>query len=152
MQTEDQNQIIEMAAEIVSVVSAEDGPVLLSRIEKEVEGFAARDNEALSWGYKPLTPGPLLWSGMGREGVDALILAWRSGLVAMAPVEPEMYLPEGRHPPEPDWLPVALAPAYLANIEGRGRLFYFPSGSIEKLMEMMGRPGDSPNWRRLVRH
>jgi hypothetical protein len=48
----------------------------------------------------------------------------------------------------PDRFPVTLAPAWLANIEGRG-----PSSDIVELMQIMGHGGDcETNWSPIWRH
>jgi hypothetical protein len=110
-----------MAEAIVNFLERVGGPVTLAQIEREIPGFAERDDRASSWSFVTEADDGevdgLLWDGMTGEGYAALraILTERRVAIQMAPSL--IYWLEGRFPAHQNWAPVSLLPARMANLE-----------------------------------
>jgi hypothetical protein len=127
-----------IADAIVEFVERVGGPVALARIEREIPGFAAQGRR--TWIYEieggDGEDGALIWDGMSKAGSAALgsILTERRVAIQMAPRL--VYRLEGRYPIDENWVPIALLPASMANLEGPRLLI---RGSQAVLDECMAR-------------
>jgi hypothetical protein len=105
-----------IAEAIVDFVERVGGPVTLAQIEREIRGFAERDDRPRAWSY--VTEGDdgeaddLIWDGMTEEGCAALrkVLLERKVAIQMAPQL--IYWLGGRYPVDPKWVPISLLPEW----------------------------------------
>ena len=119
--------------------------IACSSVAREVSGFAELDPRAPSWNYG--VDGHVIWDGMTAEGSEALQKVLRESLVALCHAHPLLYLLEGQRAADPNWHPVMLAPAHLANVQGKGRLFLLSSRVAEGVMQQARAAGEEANWR-----
>src|SRR5262245_34803060 len=105
-----------IADAIVELVERVGGPVTLTRIEREVSGFAARSGQAAAWCYE--VGDAVMWYGMTKAGCDALRLVLTERRVTTQPgkVRWLVHFLDGRLPPN-NLFPLDLLPASMANLE-----------------------------------
>jgi hypothetical protein len=128
-----------VAETIVDLVNDIDGPVTLSRLDREVPEFAM--NGGRSWHFAFHRPGAedFVWGGMTEAGETALRKIIFGRKVAIQLVTPQPYLLEGyaNYLDHADWLPIMLLPADGANIDGPKFLARLSPQSLE---DTLGRP------------
>ena len=104
-----------IADAIVALVERADGPVTLSRIEREVPGFAKKGPPTWSRVLERSDGEALIWDGMTEAGSIALGKVMAGRRVAVQMVSPILYMIEGDALPQNEnWLPVVLLPATAA--------------------------------------
>jgi len=106
-----------IADRIVEFVNAFDGPVTLSQIDREVQGFATKETSAWYLRLPGARGNGYIWEGMTEAGVAALENVIFSRKVAIQFVTPQPYLLDqgACYLANKDWHPVMLLPASAAN-------------------------------------
>ena len=143
--------VTRIAAGIVDVVERAGGAVTLVHIERQVPGFAAANPKGPGWCFEIEDDerAVLIWDGMSQEGCKALRQVLR-GRVAMQLTDPRRYLAEGGgYPAAKNWVPIALAPASMANLQGGERLFLLPASIAELVMQRAPTERGGEQWRRV---
>jgi hypothetical protein len=117
-----------IADAIVDLVEHSDGPVPLTRLDREIAGFAQKDEP--SWQY--MRGKWVIWEGMTETGYLALqkIISGRLVAVQSLPASPLSHLfgcPE-------NWQPIALHPARAANVDGPNILFHWPQADRDAFL------------------
>jgi hypothetical protein len=132
------NTASNIADAIVEFVERIGGPVTLARIDREISGFAEHDDRAPAWCYEceggEGEGDTLMWDGMTEEGCAALRSVLAQRRVAIKPAPRLVYLLEGRFPLSQNWVPIALVPARMANLEMPGLLVRGPQAVLDQCM------------------
>jgi len=115
----------QIADAIVELVERADGPVTLSRIEREVPGFAKHDGSSWEYAVGDNSGDMVIWSGMTEAGWLALREVIRGRRVALQPAIPVDYMFEDWLPQSENWSPTLLLPARMANVSHPAMLFRF---------------------------
>jgi hypothetical protein len=123
-----------IADAIVDLVNDTDGPITLSRVDREVPGFASV--ELSSWDYLIEHPQKkhLIWSGMSEAGYVALCKVISGRRVAIQFVNMLPYILEGCLLKDNDWLPSVLVPAKAANLAAPSRLIRTSEGARRHIL------------------
>jgi hypothetical protein len=120
MRTNEQieNQASRIADAIVDLVERTDGPVTLTQIEREVEGFMTKEPQSCSYilGETPEQPAIAIWSDMTEAGATALCQVMCERRVAVQFVTPVLY--SDRVLEHEKWAPIVLLPVRAANLDG----------------------------------
>ena len=111
-----------IANSIVELVELEDGPVTLAQINRDITGFAKKDDPSWSYHLDSVVGRWLIWNGMTEPGLVALRTVLRDRRVALQWVDVRLYLIENFVLKNDDWRPVLLLPAKAANLDSPDRL------------------------------
>ncbi|MGH9917493.1 MAG: hypothetical protein ACRD6W_01270 [Nitrososphaerales archaeon] len=125
----------EIANAIVDLVDRADVPVTLAQIEREVPGFAAENGQErfrCTAGDGNLED--VIWDGMTKQGSDALQQVFKERRVAMQACPASAYTFQGRRVADPTWVPIALVPARMANLEAPQFLARGPKQYLDQAM------------------
>jgi hypothetical protein len=120
MQLEKLSNII--ADAIVNLVNATDGPVTLSRVDREVPGFASAQQSTWDYLIENSKKEFLIWSGMSEAGHAALSKVISGHRVAIQFINVLPYILDNVLLSDDDWLPSVIVPAKAANLETPRRL------------------------------
>jgi len=118
---------------IIKFVS--NGPTTLAQVHYQVADFAAPHGTDQSWFWE--TGDTIMWAGMTREGCAALRNVVLKGKVALQQSSVLHYFIDGHFLDNPNWLPVALAPAASANFRISKLLISIPNGKIDRFLELV---------------
>jgi hypothetical protein len=122
MHSDIERETSRIAEQIVALVERTNGPVTLSRVQREVTRFGTSEPP-----YRCIYRGPhLFWADMTDAGAEALDNVTLGKRVAVGVVNELLYLLEGGVLEHEDWLPVALLPARRANLSAKNGLFLVP--------------------------
>ena len=119
MKNDLERDVKRMANAIVELVEQTDGPVTLTRLDRDIPGFSKKDDP--SWSYEVDAPlgevvtEVVIWNGMTEAGSMALQSVLRGRRVAIQFVSVILYLLEGHIINDENWLPAVLLPARAAN-------------------------------------
>jgi hypothetical protein len=137
-----EKQTNRVADAIVELVERIDGPVKLTRVDREVAGFAT--HESRSWAYV-IERGDretVYWAGMTEAGSAALQKVLRGRRVAIQPVSLLPYLLEDGLIYEENWQPIVLLPARAANLDS-------PKWLVRASQDYVAMALQTPGWRLL---
>jgi hypothetical protein len=125
----------EIADAIVKLVNDTDGPVTLSRVEREIPGFKSEVRS--HWEYLIDNAGKefLIWSGMSEAGFLALSKVISGYRAAIQYVNVLPYMLDDFLLCDDDWLPAVLVPAKAANLETPRRLLRISEYCRKSLMQ-----------------
>jgi hypothetical protein len=105
-----------IADAIVDLVNRKGGPVLLREVEEQVPSFAAAKDPSRQYFHTQGGGESTIWSGMTEEGYRALREVLNTRQVAVEYVRRLDYLAAGFRGTDPNWVPIALIPARMANL------------------------------------
>jgi hypothetical protein len=103
-----------IADSIVELVERTDGPVTLTRIDREISAFEKKEPPA--WSMLDCS-GRLIWDGMTEAGLKALHKVIHDRKVAIQLVNALPYILENCVLENEDWCPIVLLPAKAANLK-----------------------------------
>jgi hypothetical protein len=112
-----EKQANRIADAIVELVNRTDGPVTLSRIHREVPGFAKAPPNVWNYMLERDHGESVIWDGMTEAGTMALRKVMSGRRVAVQYVSEMPYLLEGGAVVSKNWLPVVLLPVKAANLD-----------------------------------
>jgi hypothetical protein len=137
-----------IADAIVDLVERSGGPITLAQIDREVPGFAEMDPTAPSWCWGEEES--FFWSGMTRQGCEALRAVLLGRRVALQPASPLVYLLHGRYSDDQNWVPIALVPAAMAKLR-TSRLLISGPEEVLKQLEDLATAKQAPGFQRINR-
>lgn len=125
----------QIADAIVDLVERAGEPVTLAQVERKVPGFAAGNGQR-KW---QCTAGDgndenVIWDRMTKQGSDALQQVIKKRRVAMQASPLSAYASQGRRVADPTWVPIALVPASMANLETPQMLTRGPKQYLDRVM------------------
>ncbi len=125
----------QIADAIVDLVDRAGEPVTLAQIEREIPGFAAENGQEkfqCTAGDGNLED--VIWDGMTKQGSDALKQVLKERMVAMQASPLSAYASQGRSVADPTWVPVALVPACMGNLEAPQMRTRGPKQYLDQVM------------------
>jgi hypothetical protein len=123
-----------IADAIVDLVNSTDGPVTLSRVDREVPGFASTRPSAWAYLIEHSAGEHVIWSGMSEAGHLALCNIISGRRVAIQFVNAVPYVLDNCLPKDNDWLPTVLVPTKAANLEAPSRLIRTSEGARKYIL------------------
>ena len=110
-----------IANAIVELID-QDGPVTLAQINRDISGFAKKDDPSWSYHLDSVVGRWLIWNGMTEAGYIALRSVLLNRRVAVQWVDARPYRIENYILPDANWHPMLLLPVKGANLDSPDRL------------------------------